>query len=52
MDGLAKEERMGKLLFGVGIIGMILCILLLILLPGIFEKQKKNMIKKINEDEM
>lgn len=43
---------MGKLLFGIGIVGMIICILLLILLPGIFERQKRKLIKRINEDEM
>ena len=39
---------MGTILFFAGILGMAVCIVLL--LPKIYEKQKKKLLKEINEE--
>lgn len=41
---------MGIILFFAGILGMAVCIVLLLLLPKIFEKQKKKVMKEINDE--
>lgn len=41
---------MGKFMFLLGIAGMVICIMLLILLPRIFDRQKKKLLHKINEE--
>lgn len=42
---------MGKAIFIFGITGMAVCILLLLILPKMFEKQKKKLLKKLDNDE-
>ena len=41
---------MGIILFFAGILGLAVCIVLLLLLPKIYEKQKKKLLKEINEE--
>lgn len=41
---------MGTILFFAGILGMAVCIVLLLVLPKVFEKQKKKLLKEISEE--
>ena len=43
---------MGSASFIFGIAGMAVCILLLIILPKIFEKQKKRLLREIESEEV
>lgn len=39
---------MGKAMFLFGIAGMVVCILLLVLLPKLFQKQRRHMLDELN----
>ena len=40
---------LGKIMFAGGLIGVICCMVVLCILPRIFEKQKKKLLEKIEE---
>lgn len=43
---------MGSAIFIFGIAGMVVCILLLLILPKVFEKQKKRLLREIESEEV
>lgn len=42
---------MGTVMLIGGIAGLVICIVMLFLLPGIFEKQKKKLFEEIEQEE-
>lgn len=42
---------MGTVMLIGGIVGLVICIVMLFLLPGIFEKQKKKLFEEIEQEE-
>ncbi len=40
----------GTMMFAAGIIGMFVCMVVLCVLPGIFKKQRKEMLDKIEQE--
>lgn len=45
MGGFKGDKIMGTVMFVTGVLGSAGCVLLLIILPGIFEKQRKKLLK-------
>lgn len=40
----------GKIMFAGGLAGVVCCVIALCILPGIYEKQRKKLLEKLEED--
>lgn len=41
---------LGKIMFTGGIVGMVICVIILCIAPAVFKKQKKKLLEEIEKD--